>query len=312
MESLKAAGQSALHVNLDETSLKLHVPPRPGYVAEPCPKRRRSLLRGRGGPDLQTKRAAVTLVAFACDDEQVQKKLPQVFVVNEHVVTKGEVEDFRARCTANVLVTRRKSSWVNASLMVEIVKVLAMCLESELKARHVVLHMDVLAAHFHESVLKACSDAGLHVHFIPASATSSSQPLDTSIFAKFKRWVSQAVERERLASLDGQLSRAGTLDVWRRGVDQVVRSQGWRSAFEQCGLAGQLRLSASLASRVGFTSPLPVGSDMPSLADLQAVFPAGKHIPVVSLFQAAVNKEIASHALRLSTRARLPRLAAPV
>lgn len=296
-----------LHVNLDETSLKLHVPPRPGYVTEPCLKRMRGSLCGRGGPDLKTKRAAVTLVAFACDDENVQKILPQVFVVNEHVVSKGEVEDFRARCGANVLVTRRRSSWVNASLMVEVVKVLATCLKNELKDRHVVLHMDVFSAHFHESVLKTCSDAGLHVHFIPASATASLQPLDACVFAKFKRRVSQEAERQRVASRDGQLSRAGTLEVWRQGVDQVIRSRGWRDAFEQCGLSGQTRLSASLASRVDFNSWAPLGSDVPSFADLQAVFPAGKNIPVDSLFQAAVDKEKADRAVRLHPRARLPR-----
>ncbi len=311
LESLNSAGQPELHVNLDETSVKLFVPPRPGFVAEPCPKRRRLLLQGRGGPDLSTKRAAVTLVACACDDERVQKLLPQVFVLNEHVLSNAEVADLRAKCGDAVLVTRRRSSWVNAPLMVELVKVLATCLREELKNRHIVLHMDVFAAHFHSSVLKACADAGFYVHFIPASVTSSLQPLDTAVFAKFKRWASGEIERCRLASADGQLSRAETLDVWRRGVDHVIRSQGWRRAFEHCGLVRQQHgLSASLASRVCSGSSPAVGSDFPSLSDLQAVFPTNRNIPVDFLFQTAVDKEKAAHAVRLRTKSRLPRLRA--
>lgn len=298
-------------MNLDETSLKLFVPPRAGFLAEPSRKRRRSLLQGRGAPDLGTKRAAATLVAFACDDAHVQSKLPQVFVLNERILSNAEVAVLRSKCAGAVLVTRRRSSWVNASLMVELVNVLAACLKDELKSRHVVLHLDVLSVHFHGSVLKACAAAGFHVHYIPAHTTSMLQPLDTAVFGLFKRWVSDEIERCRLASVDGQLSRAETLNVWRRGVDGVIRSQNWRQAFEQCGLVGeQLRLSSSLASRVGFDSLPAVGRDFPSFSDLQAVFPTNRHIPVDLLFETAVHNERAAHALRLRPQARLPRLRA--
>lgn len=36
LSSRFADGKPVLHVNLDETSLKLHVPPRAGLVFEPC------------------------------------------------------------------------------------------------------------------------------------------------------------------------------------------------------------------------------------------------------------------------------------
>ena len=308
VETLKTADQPVLHLNMDETSLKLHVPPRPGFVAEPCPKRRRRLLQGRGGPDLKTKRAAVTLAAFSCNDEKVQQQLPQILIVNERVVTKAEVADIRSRCRGNVLVTRRKSSWVNVSIMVEIVKVLATCLRTELKTHHVILHMDVCSVHTHEKVLRACSDVGLCVHFIPAATTSLLQPLDVAVFSKFKRWVAREVERQRLASATGQLTRAGTLEVWRQGVDEVIRERGWLRAFEQCGLQGQHGLSSSLASRLDFPSWSPVGNTMPTLANLQAVFPSGRNIPIELLFQTAVDKEKAKRAVRIHPRARLPPL----
>lgn len=294
-----------LHVNLDETSLKLHVPPRHGYVVERCPKRRRRLLRGGQGGDLKSRRAAVTLIAFACDDETVQKLLPQIFLVNEHVVTKADVAELRSRCQDRVLISRRRSSWVNAATMVEVVKVLAACLES-LQGYHVVLHMDVCPSHTHASVLQACSDANFFVHFIPACTTFCLQPLDVAVFCKLKSWVSHAVERRRLESPAGLVTRADTLEIWRRGVDEVIRSQGWRQAFEQCGLLGQGNLSASLASRLDFCSWSPIGDGLPSLADLQAVFPANRCAQLELLFQSVLKKEKLAHIVRIPRRARLP------
>ena len=294
-----------LRINLDETSLKLHVPPREGYVVERCPKRRRRLLRGGQGAELKSRRAAVTLIAFACDDETVQKLLPQIFLVNEHVVTKADVAEFRSRCRDRVLISRRKSSWVNAATMVEVVKVLATCLEG-LHGHHVVLHMDVCPSRTHASVLQACSDANFFVHFIPAGTTSALQPLDVAVFSRFKLWVSREVERRRLELPSGLMTRADTLDIWRRGVDQVIRSQGWRQAFEQCGLVGQGNLSASFAVRLDFGSWPPIGNGMPSLADLQVVFPANRCIQLELLFQSALTKEKRASVIRLPRRARLP------
>ena len=114
LKSIKPADHQELHVNLDETSLKLFLPPRAGFLAQPCLKRRRAALQGRGAPDLSTKRTAATLVAFACDDVRVQSKLPQVFVLNERTLSKTNVADLRSKCRGAVLVTRRRSAWANA------------------------------------------------------------------------------------------------------------------------------------------------------------------------------------------------------
>lgn len=314
LAELNADGRPVLRVNLDETSLKLHIPPRPGLVVEPCPKRRRRLLQEGSGPDLSTRRAAVTLVAFACDDELVQQALPQVFVVNEHVVTKGDVADMLDRCKDNVLVVRRKSSWVTAEFMVQLLQLLARCLKSQLQTHHVVLHMDTCPAHLHPSVLKACSDAGMYLQVIPASATAWLQPLDVSVFAKFKNWVTRELERQRLSSTSGMLTRPEVLDVYRRGVDEVIRAQCWARAFELCGLRGQERISSRLLARLELDEPLAIGCDLPSLADLQVVFPTGKDIPIELCFQTALTKTAARPAsvLRLALSARLPRAPAPL
>ena len=249
--SVAADGKPVLRVNMDETNLKLHVTSRPGLVFEASPKRRRQLLRQGRGPSLHVRRSAVTLVAFACDDERVQKLLPQIFVVNEHVVTKAAVEDFASTCSGNVQIIRRKSSWVDAKLAAELIQTLAATLPFVRRSHRVILHLDASRVHSHVSVLHACSKAGLLVHFIPAATTPWFQPLDVAVFAKFKGWVVQEVERQRLASESGSLAVADVLGIYRRGVEEVVQTCSWERAFEHTGLRGQGHLSQTLLSRLG-------------------------------------------------------------
>ena len=186
-------------------------------------------------------------------------------------------------------------------------EILASSLRGELGKRHVVLHMDTHTGHTHESVLKACSDFGIYVHFVPASTTSWLQPLDVLVFARFKQWVTGEAERRRMASVSGTLTRPEVLHIWLSGVDQVIRSQGWCRAFDMCGLRSQGNLSARLSARLGFSSPPLVGCDLPSLEDLQAVFPSGMDIPVEPLFRLFMVKAApVPPVLVLHPRARLP------
>jgi hypothetical protein len=99
---------------MDESSLKLHVPARPGLVFEPSSKRRRQLLREGKGPDLRTRRSAVTLVAFVCDDSDLQQSLPQIIIVNEYTINKADLADISELCVGNVQLVRRQSTWVDA------------------------------------------------------------------------------------------------------------------------------------------------------------------------------------------------------
>jgi hypothetical protein len=306
---VNVAGKPILRINFDESSVKMHVDPRLGLVAEPCPKRRRQLLREGQGPDLKTKRSAVTLIGFACNDARVQKLLPQVFVCNEHVVNFAEHSELVQRCGENVYMVRRKSSWVNAKFVASVLKLLAKSLESELPKYHTVLYMDTAPVHLHSSVLEVCSAAGILVHIIPASTTAWLQPLDVAVFASLKSWIAQEIEQKRLASADGVVSRFTVLDVSRRAVEAVVQQRGWEQAFAMCGLQGQEAVSKRLMARLGYETPPAVGSDLPNLCDLQATFPARSSIPIDGIFQTAVKAASPPRVvLRVSAAARLPRL----
>lgn len=239
MSSCNIDGKPILRVNLDESSLKLHVPARPGLVFEPCPKRRQQLLRQGRGPDLKTRRSAATLIAFACDNVEYQKTLPQIFVVSEHIITKVEADGFAERCSGSVSVLRRKSSWVRADTMVEVVEKLASCLKTVMTTHMVILHFDACSCHLHSDVFQACARHGIFAHVVPASMTAWLQPLDVAVLSKFKGWVVREVERHRLSSSSGSLSRIEMLDIYREGVVQIIQSTDWRAAFELTGLRSQ-------------------------------------------------------------------------
>lgn len=266
------------------------------------------MVREGQGPDLQTKRAAVTLVAMICDDARLQKVLPQIFVLNERIMSQADFNEVAGKCEDNVFMIRRKSSWVNADLMVQIIELLRKCLKSELVNRHTILRMDTCPAHMKPSVLRACADLGVHVHFVPALTTSWLQPLDVLAFAPLKSWISRDMEQRRLACESGILSKLDVLDLWRRAVDAVLRFREWGNAFDLCGLRGQGLLSKRLMARLRYSMPPVVANGLPSLGDLQATFPAGTNIPIDALFEAAMSKEVGPRRvmLRLPASATLP------
>ena len=313
LSAFLADDKPVLRVNLDESSLKLHVPSRPGLVFEPSAKRRRKLLRSGKGPSLTTRRSAVTLIAFACDNAEVQRVLPQVFVVSEHVVKKSDVEDLNRRCRGNMLFARRKSSWVNADFAAEVIATLAECLMEQLRSYSVVLLMDTLSSHLRVNVLKACGKAGIHVLFVPASTTAWLQPLDVAVFSVFKGWVVREIEVQRLASTDGLLTAPQMLDIYRRGAESVIRGRSWVHAFDLVGLRGQSKVSRRLLDLLELTSPLRISSELPRYQDFEAVLPAGRSVPLEDMFAAALaiekHKERLNRVLKLKTMLRLPRSA---
>ncbi len=310
LSSLPSGGERVLRINLDETSLKMHISPRPGLVVEPCPKRRRQLLREGQGPSLGMRRAAATLIAFICDDDAVQARLPQIIVASKHLVNAVDFAEVAGQCEGNVLMVRRDSAWVTASFVVEVVKVVARCIEAELTSRRVILHLDACPAHASPKVIKACSAVGLHVHFVPALTTAWLQPLDVLVFARLKSWAGREIEEQRVASATGLLTKPQVLEIYRRAVSAILHQGGWAKAFDLCGLRGQQGLSKRLMARLQFAEYPVVDSSVPSLSDLVATFPTGAAIPIDELFELAVAapRPPPLAVLRLPSAARLPKL----
>lgn len=215
-----------------------------------------------------------------------------------------------ASCPRNVFVARQKSSWVNVGVLLDILRLLFAALGDVVRTHSVVLHMDACRTHLHPSIAKACTAAGVFLMYIPASTTGWLQPLDVSVFAPYKLWVAREIERRRLATAAGTLSRAEVLEVYCRGIPAVMEARCWSSSFAVTGLSGQDRLSGQLMRRLQLAAPEHISSTVPSLADLQCIYPRGANVPVEELFELVLKRQ-ALHpnphaAIRLPRRARLP------
>ena len=59
-----------------------------------------------------------SLIAFVCDDDDLQKKLPQILVVSSAVVKASDVEQMRRTLPPNVFLWIQRRAWTTGELMV--------------------------------------------------------------------------------------------------------------------------------------------------------------------------------------------------
>ena len=267
-----------LLINMDESSMKLAPPTRKGWVLGD---------RRKSGASLGDQRSAVTLVAFLADLQEAQSLLPQVFLSNEHVLSKAEVEELNSSTSDNILFSRRSSGWVNYETMLELLEVLAASLGHFMFTHRIVLCMDTYRAHLHVRVVQACTRLGFLLCYIPAAMTAFLQPLDALVFKQYKDWVVRELERQKASSGSGCLSKCDIMRAHAAGIDAVMVRRSWTRAFETTGLRGQDHISQSIRSRLGGSGPVSVSSSLPSAADLIAVYPRRTSIPVNELFALA-------------------------
>ena len=92
-------GKTILHVNMDESCVRMHCDSKAGFVVVPSGHRKKHVLRREMKVGLRQRRSAVTLVAFICDDFTIQKHLPQIIIGNEMVLLRRDelqLQDFDA------------------------------------------------------------------------------------------------------------------------------------------------------------------------------------------------------------------------
>lgn len=292
-----------LMLNVDETSVKLCPSTREGWVVADR-QQRESLPRQSNGASLRERRSALSFVAFLSDSEEVQRLLPQVFLSNEHVLSEADVEELNASTAPNVVFARRKSGWVNSSMMVEILEALSASLGAIVDSHRIVLCMDTYSAHLNIRVVRTCRRLGFLLFYIPASMTGWMQPLDVSVFKKYKQWVVEELERKKASGRAAVLPKCEVMRAYAAGVQAVLENGSWRRAFELTGLKGQSLLSKKFLQRLGSDAPPVLALGMPSAGDLAAVYPRRRNIPVDDLF-ALVLQRAGPSPIQLPERARL-------
>lgn len=282
-------GQTPLHVNFDETGIRYFQDSRQGHLTE-------AALRKRRTPRSLTKqvrkgdtRAMMSLATFVCDDEALQPILPQVLLVNTKLLTNAEAEACLHVLPPGVHLWRLEKAWTTGDVMVKLLRTLEESLTPVLHDRKVILSADAFRAHLTKPVFRAAATLGFFYFVIPARMTWALQPLDTHIFAIFKRSLAEKAQAASAASQDGKLSRTILIDCIGQTVMSVLRGRSWKRAFEDCGLTGtQATVSARTCAKLGTASPPPGQRTLPSLEMLQEIFPDKAWIPVDDVFRAFI------------------------
>lgn len=281
--SRKPVGHTVVRINMDETSLKLFPGVEAGCVAS-------SESQGphrpvEQGVSLRAQRGALSLVAFVTDDRAIQERLPQVLVSNRRLVPTTAAEEFAAERLDQVFLLRQRSSWVQARTLAGIVRLLGACLEPVAAGKFFILSMDACPVHITPLVLRAVASVGVHFMVIPAGATRWLQPCDVAVFRSLKHRIRRRYLELQLTRARAELEVADVLRVFAKAITEVISGGCWARAFALCGLHEGLPLSKRFRLALG-SDPLPsIPPALPSLAQLQCVFPRRRHIPIDLLFQ---------------------------
>ena len=274
-------GQKPLRVNMDETAIRLVQTARRGMI---CSVARRLRMTPRSIAQQATRgqlRTMFSLIAFVCDDDDLQKKLPQILVVSSAVVKASDVEQMRRTLPPNVFLWSQRRAWTTGELMVAVVRTLRQCLESDLVDRQVILSSDVFRAHTTKAVWRAMARLNFFYFLIPARMTWVMQPCDTHVFAQFKRHLQEAAQTAAVRDEKGYVPLATLFDIVGDTVQVVLRGKRWAHAFHDLGLAGnQERVSASVLQKLGLAAAPQVGASLPTLAQLQEIWPTNAVIPI--------------------------------
>ena len=198
LEAQAPAGRRIVRINMDETHVKLYFPLRKGAIA-PLPRDTFKLWRvSETKASLSLRQSGVTFVAFVCDDQDVQQRLPQIVIGGETVLPRRVLNELNEEDLDNTFFVRQKKSWVNAEVMVSIIDLLAATLKEYLETHCFILSMDTCASHVPSEVPAACSRFGTRPLYVPAGMTGDMQPCDVAVFGIFQRFIRGRLEDLRL------------------------------------------------------------------------------------------------------------------
>lgn len=253
-------------INLDETSLALRGKSLRGHVFG----------NGSGLGERVSKqelRACFTHIALVSDQIDVQRKLPQYIVGNEHLFPARRMHELRARAPGNVRLVRQRSAWNNSELCCDVIKDLAAALSDSVC--QAVLFMDACRIHITRDVLQCCKDCNLWVIIIPGGCTAKLQPLDTHVFSSYKARLATDLQRARIASPANKIDVSLFLDSVYSSIQATFEMRDWNKAFSSNGFAhSQKGCSRSLVDAVS-QDISTVGAQKPGVDQLRLCFPRG-------------------------------------
>ena len=274
-----------LCLNLDETSIRVYQDAGRGFVTAVARKRKAT---GRGlhrkVPTAAT-RAAFTQVGLICNDAAIQPLLPQVLCVNAASMSVPTCLRLQRELPRNILLWRRTSAWMDIGCICQILNLVAKHLKEARAFRQLILCLDAARIHLNEKVWRTAARHGIMLLPIPAKLTWVLQPLDTHVFAQYKDRLKIVSQELAISAEDPAVTIEGVIEAVRRCVDDVINGSPWSKAFRDLGLSGtQEGVSQRVLRKLDLAHAPYAGHAVPTLVDLQRIFPARSIIPIDAVF----------------------------
>ena len=146
LHSQLGAGKKALHVNMDETGIRMHQVAGKGMLVSAAVLEKRKAASLTQDVSRAMLRGSSTHVTMICDDVEAQKLLPQILIVNKHMVTEQQQQTLSANMPRNVLLLRRHTAWMTSDLMTRVLVVLKKSLAPFMDTHQIFLTADACRA----------------------------------------------------------------------------------------------------------------------------------------------------------------------
>ena len=225
------------------------------------------------------RRTCFTHCAFICSEPRVQRKLPQLVLVNEKV-NLADYNAIVAQSPENVYVKRQASAWNNEDLMVTLIGVLKEHLVTELEQYEVVLFLDCAKCHLARRVALACNRHNIRLIILPAKLTWLLQPCDTHLFSIYKNYM--RVRWREIAALkeNGEVDLLSLFTIIFDTIENVINARSWKHAFMENGFHTNFaRLSDFIMKRLQYTEKPAINTTQPTLETFAFCYPARLAVP---------------------------------
>lgn len=289
-------------INLDETSIRFWYDPRKGLKQRRrYQDKKKQLARYASRGQM---RKAVTHVAIICDDETIQRYLPQIVLINKHMVSAKSMQSWKGLNGSQMEIWRNKSAWVNNNVFAAIMDRIGQQVKKHAPLHQVVLLMDAHICHFSKLVLRRAAKYGIWPVIIPASTTSLLQPLDTHVFARFKLFLRQQFHYKMMDSANKDMTAQEVLHSLAITIKMVLQGHKWSEVFTQNGFGRDCRIRPHLLEQMEVEEKFKVENTLPTFRQFQHCFPSGRLVPFDELFRSVTNNS-AKKKMAVMTKAKV-------
>lgn len=276
-----------IHINFDETNIKLHPEGRPGLLVSKARQAKRTAAGLARDVPRSKLRGSISHLAMLCDDADAQKMLPQYILMGQASLSAAAFSDVRAAMPPHIRLVRKENAWMTSKMMLRVLRDLAKTLRDHHVNKTVVIYGDVFRAHITREVWRLCAALHFRMACIPAKLTFALQPCDTHLFARYKHYLGKLCEDTVLRGTASCVTVPELLSNVALTISAIMLENDWAKAFRDTGLVGHQRdVSCRVLKKLCLEEPPPFENTLPTLQHLQAIFPKRAIIPIDDVFGA--------------------------